>query len=237
MKLRALVKEIDTVILAADLNKNIMILHSPKNFGGTRSHPKNKVVCMLGVGPRATYILPYLNTALADIQIVVPTFQDLAGCKSAKEVANIPSPEENGLVGFEGSAIFIPGPVLWNTIISVKTKNPFKLIPIISQAARSFDKEHELEATAVTHADDLNAWLYGVKAGLVPKTRYSVNPDDTKIVTFCNERHLQCITLNTTTATNMIAGGAVIVDKALVISQLTNAISIQNKEAIELNNL
>jgi hypothetical protein len=30
-----LVEEIDTVILAADANKRIMILHSPKNFGGT----------------------------------------------------------------------------------------------------------------------------------------------------------------------------------------------------------
>jgi hypothetical protein len=151
-KLQALVEEIDTVILAADSNNNIMILHSPKNFCGTRSRPKNKVVCMLGVGPQTTYILPDLNTALADIQIVVPTVQDLAGCKSAKEVTNIPAPEENGLVSFKGSAIFIPGPVLWNTIISAKTKNSFELIPIISQAAKSFDKEHELEATAVTHA-------------------------------------------------------------------------------------
>jgi hypothetical protein len=156
-KLWALVEEIYTDILAADLNKNIMILHFPKNFGGTRSRPKNKVVCMLGVGPQATYILPDLNTALADIQIVVPMVQDLAGCKSAKEVANIPAPEENGLVGFEVSAIFIPGPVLRNTIISAKTKNPFKLIPIISQAARSFDEERKLKATAVTHADNLNA--------------------------------------------------------------------------------
>ncbi len=116
-------------------------------------------------------------------------------------------------------------------------KNPFKLIPIISQSARSFDEEHKLEATAVTHADNLNAWLYGVKTGLVPKTRYSVNPDDTKIATFCNERHLQCITLNAMTVTSTRAGGAVIVNNASVISQLTNAISILNKEAIESNNL
>ncbi len=32
-KLLQLVKEIDTVILAADANKRIMILYSPKNFG------------------------------------------------------------------------------------------------------------------------------------------------------------------------------------------------------------
>jgi hypothetical protein len=34
-KLWQLVEEIDTVILAADANKCIMILHSSKNFGGT----------------------------------------------------------------------------------------------------------------------------------------------------------------------------------------------------------
>ncbi len=51
-KLGALVEEMDTVILAADSNGNIMILHSPKTFGGTRSCPENKVVCMLVVGPR-----------------------------------------------------------------------------------------------------------------------------------------------------------------------------------------
>ena len=33
-KLKQLVEEIDTVILAADANKNVLILHSPKNFGG-----------------------------------------------------------------------------------------------------------------------------------------------------------------------------------------------------------
>ena len=50
VKLQALVEDIDTFILATDSNNNIMILHSPKNFGSTRSRPENKVVCMLGVG-------------------------------------------------------------------------------------------------------------------------------------------------------------------------------------------
>jgi hypothetical protein len=46
-KLRQLVKEIDKVILAADANKCIMILHSPKKFGGTRTRPENKVVWLV----------------------------------------------------------------------------------------------------------------------------------------------------------------------------------------------
>ncbi len=51
-KIKSLVKDIDTVGLAADetQNMNIMIFHSPKNFGGTRNQPKNKVVGMIGMG-------------------------------------------------------------------------------------------------------------------------------------------------------------------------------------------
>jgi hypothetical protein len=36
-KLEALFKEINTVILAANSSRNIMILHSPKKIGGTRT--------------------------------------------------------------------------------------------------------------------------------------------------------------------------------------------------------
>jgi hypothetical protein len=106
-----LVKEIDTVILAADASKNIIILHSPKNFGGTRTCPDNKIVCMLGLGPHAIWVLLDLKMAFTDLSIMVPLVQDLAGCISAEQVQNIPAPEENSLVGFEGSAIFIPSPV------------------------------------------------------------------------------------------------------------------------------
>ena len=49
-KIRDFVDEIDTVILIADANRNIMLLHSPNNFGGTRSRPDNKVSCMIGLG-------------------------------------------------------------------------------------------------------------------------------------------------------------------------------------------
>jgi hypothetical protein len=66
-KLRDLVDEIDSVILGADPNKNIMIFHSPKNYGGTRSRPELKVSCMLGLGARATPVLLDLNSAFANI--------------------------------------------------------------------------------------------------------------------------------------------------------------------------
>ena len=67
--------------------------------------------------------------------IVVPTVQQLAECKTAQDVADIPAPNANGLVGFEGSTIFIPGPVLRDAILNANTTTPSELIPIVSEAA------------------------------------------------------------------------------------------------------
>jgi hypothetical protein len=62
-----------------------------------------------------------------------------------------------------------------------------------------------------------------------------VNPDNNEIANFCAERHLQCIPLNATTVVGNTAG-ALVINSALVISQLTNAISLQNEEAMGSNN-
>jgi hypothetical protein len=166
-KLKQLVEEIYIVILAADANKNILILHSPKNFGGTRSRPSNKVVCMIGLGNQGTYISINLNSAFADHCIAIPCFSELADCTTAEDVANLPTPGEDSTIGFEGSSVFIPCPIIRNAILEADTTNPFALIPIVTAAAKAFNVEHESDKSqthkAITHADDLNAWLYGVK--------------------------------------------------------------------------
>ncbi len=107
------------------------------------------------------------------------------------------------------------------------------MIPLVTATARLFDSEHKDDETmtnkAITHADDLNAWLYGIKAGLIKETRYQINPDDLEINSFCKERHTQCI--------KGVAGVSVSFDNNSVISQLTSAISTQNEEAIQSNRL
>jgi len=187
---------------------------------------------MLGLGAHTTHVLMDLRTALADCQIVVPSVTDLSDCKSAQDVASIPAPEENGLVGFEGSSIFIPAPVLRDVILASGTNEPFELIPIVTEAARNFNSDHEEDkmiTSLTTHADDLNAWLYGLNEGSINETRYQINPYDTEVTLFCKEYSVQCI--------KGVAGTSVSLDSSSVISQLTNAISAQNKDATESNRL
>jgi hypothetical protein len=133
----------------------------------------------------------------------------------------------------EGSAIFIPGPVLRNAIIKSNLKDPFGLIPIIYKIARTFDQEHNT-TSAETHVSDLCAWLYGVKTGLIPETRYSVNPDDKEVEAFYFKRHNDCIIISME-STGPRAGEALVLDGNTVISQLANALTIQNKHLEDAN--
>jgi len=72
-------------------------------------------------------------------------------------------------------SIFIPAPVLRNAILASGTNEPFKLIPIVKETARNFDSDLKEDETitshAITHADDLNAWLYSVNVGSINETR------------------------------------------------------------------
>ncbi len=85
-----------------------MMLHSPRNFGGTSTRPANKLVRMIGMGPQAVSVLVNLNLALANCDIIAPTVLELSGRTTAQEVEDIPAPA-GGVIGFEGSLIYIPG--------------------------------------------------------------------------------------------------------------------------------
>jgi hypothetical protein len=104
------------------------------------------------------------------------------------------------------------------------------------ETARAFDAAHanngNVNGTANTHSDDLNAWLFGVKEGLINKTRYSVIPEDDKVAQFYSNRQFQCI-LNG----GLAIGGGMVANNDAVLLQLTAAISAQNKAATKSNNL
>ena len=99
-KLRQVMEEMDTVILAANSSNRIMLLHTPKNFGGTRTRLANKLFCMLGMGPQAVSILVNLNLVLANCNIIMPTVNELLGCTTAQEVKDIPIPDQNDPLWF-----------------------------------------------------------------------------------------------------------------------------------------
>jgi hypothetical protein len=68
----------------------------------------------------------------------------------------------------------------------------------MNTTARAFEAEARngpsaLNRNPINHADDINAWLYGIHQGTIPETRYSVLPDNIEITNFNTQRHLACI--------------------------------------------
>jgi hypothetical protein len=147
---------------------------------------------MIGLGAQATWVKINLISALPDCNIVIPIVDKLSACTPAQEVAEIQVPNLTGLVGFKGSAIFIPAPALRNATLASNTRDPFELIPLMLATARAFDAAHasdgNMKGTATTHSDDLNAWLFGVKEGLINKTRYAVIPEGDEVAQFYSSR-------------------------------------------------
>ena len=93
----------------------------------------------MGLGNKATTVLLDLESTLQSLRIRVPVVLELAACTTADEVEALEIPGEDAVIGMEGSAINIPGPVSRNIIIE-GTKDPFILIPLLSQAVRAFDQ-------------------------------------------------------------------------------------------------
>ena len=191
-KLLSLTEDVDTVFLIADDEKNIVILHSPHNFGGTRTRPTNKVAAMIGLGLTPIGVLINKKAALDDCKLVTPTIDEFELCATGINIAALACPAQSGQVTFPGSATFIPAPWLRESILNSETLDPFELIKIAMADAKDFDDTHkdetDFDGKAINHAEDFSLWAFGVGKGLIKETRFRVNPDNKELKTYCNER-------------------------------------------------
>jgi hypothetical protein len=102
----------DLVLFAADSNKNLLVLHSFKNAGGTLLHPEKKLMCLSGTGSLTTVFEVDHLTLMTECNLVTPTINALRECTAAIEVAKVEAPKENGTVTYPGSASLFPAPWL-----------------------------------------------------------------------------------------------------------------------------
>jgi len=124
-RVEALVEEIDTIILAANTDGQILILHGPKRFGGTRSRATSKIVGLMGLGAEAQRIIINEDTAVLACKIKTPTFGAIRGCALGRDIEGLRS---SSSVIFEGAAIFILAPWLRDVILMAATRDPIDII-------------------------------------------------------------------------------------------------------------
>ena len=56
-KMNAITTHQDVSFLGADNKKKAILFHSPSNLGGSLIRPSNKVVCLIGLGPKAIPVI------------------------------------------------------------------------------------------------------------------------------------------------------------------------------------
>ena len=129
-KLREIVNEVDSMLLVANKRKEITILHSISDLGGTRSRPDNKVVCLMGAGPRATCVMLDWRQAVADCNLTTPSFDEIENCPE-EDLETLEVTAEPAQVTYPGSSAFIPAPWLRDTIFASESKNPAEIIKLV----------------------------------------------------------------------------------------------------------
>ena len=243
-KIQNLVEEIDTVFIVANDEKKLQLIHSPMNLGGTRTRVDNKIVCLIEMGSQATPVILDFEKALADRSIVTPTIDDILNCGTKEDILDLECPDqpEEGSqdgVTFPGSSAFIPAPWLRDQIANSDSLDGLDLIPSIIAAAKRFDEDHHEDASftsdAINHAEDFALWAYGVSLGLIPESRFKINPEDGELVSFGKRRHEECLLPPALPNGGVATGGSI--DDTAVLAQLNSTMARQTEEAETANNL
>jgi hypothetical protein len=103
--------EDNNLILVADNKKQVVILHSIKNLGGTTINPTNKVVALIAVGPEAQFVALDVDAAIApQIKRTQPAHDIVETASTGTNplrALRAPTQEEHN---FKGLSMFNPAP-------------------------------------------------------------------------------------------------------------------------------
>jgi len=116
------------ILLAANANKTLAILHSFKNIGGTLLRPLDKFVCFLGTSVNATAVAINMASITGNKNIRSPSIKSLLNCDSAADIASLLIPPNNAPITSHGCFSFLPAPWLLNAILSSGINDPLELI-------------------------------------------------------------------------------------------------------------
>ena len=192
-KLRDLVEDADTVFLGA-YNGKVIVLHSPTNFGGTRTRKSNKLACLTGLGPEAIGVLLNEESILSSKKFKGADEDKAIDCTTKEEIDNLKNTTQYTL-----GAIFIPAPFLRTAILNLDSRDPREMIYAAGKATDIFeveevqDEEFNMKYAAEKHVRKFATWLHGIILKQMTDVKYEVAPDDSELSGYVKQRQTKCI--------------------------------------------
>ena len=215
----------DSMILVADGMGNVQLLHSPTNLGGNFLCPENKLVALIGSGQLSGPVVVDEKSLLAEYrQIEVPSFVELRECSTADEIKAL-SVQSDDSLDCSGGMLLLP--FFRNIILRTDSLDPIVLLLAIIEAMNAQDFNEAMYEYGV----DISYLLWSIYNGDIEGTKIALRMDDNEVVSYQLTRQSQCISSpsqrsNQDTSSN---DG--------VLGQLSAAISMQNEETRESNNI
>ena len=112
-------------------------------------------------------------------------------CSSKEELAVLKGTDKGKI---SESNIFILAPFMIKSLINAKTSEPFKLIPIVIDAATNFGEEsNDGSQLAIEHAEALANLLGSMRKGKVPQFKFVLCPVDKVLQKYTKDRKKQCL--------------------------------------------
>lgn len=103
---------------------------------------ENKITCILSFGSQGTFVELNAQSAVVNCNIVTPSIDDLEKCSDADGFSKLKAPDNDTLVTFKGSALFVPAPWLRNFILNLDLMESFEMIPAALAAGIEFNGIH-----------------------------------------------------------------------------------------------
>lgn len=187
-------KDEDSIIMSkSPFTRNMKLLHSIKDLGGTRFRETHKIVGIEGFGPIGTPVAFMMNSIPNTISIDVPTDEQLIGIANEGMVQQTQATADNK---FENATFVILPPFLSNPFVEMNTKDPAELLAATISLITEFDAAHPdfpNNKKARTQALYVAKFLWCAAHDHLDPLYFTVDQDDMEIETWNKKRHDNCI--------------------------------------------
>ena len=224
--IRCLTEDEDVVIMTvAPVTKNIKILHSPANLGGTRVRPDNKLVAMDGFGSTSTPVLLDESGMTSFVDLRTPSINNLTNLSSEEELRNSSNPN-TGRKNFHHMTFVILPPFIAHHIITLDSREPETIFIRCKDLMLAYDERHAETVgfkKSIDECKNILAFLWSAAKGLIPATIFVTRGDDAETGKWNKRRHTNCIGQPSSQATSNTVSGV----NDEIIQNLTHSIDNQ----------
>ena len=179
--------------------------------------------------------------ALQPLQVVVPPLAKIVACSLINKLQALPQSAANGIVNLKAINVFFPTPFPQNAILIKENSSPLALILTALNTGIKHINNHinNHQNNTDFNEDDVNThielfimWCMEVYQATVPKTCFSVDPDDGELAAFGIHRYTKHINPLTTTMPTGLPSTT-----SNVVRSLAASITCTHKEAEHQNQL